>query len=166
MSDGAAWCDDTGTAAVETCAERIASALEVALGELEARFGEDMEDWRWGRAHVARFSSPILGQVPVIGEWLEVALETDGGEETVNRGGLSLRGPADRLFEHRLGATYRAIYDLADLDQSRFMIAGGQSGNPFSPYYGNLAEAWRDGLYVKLNADESRTKSRLVLEPR
>jgi penicillin amidase len=166
LREGETWCDDVGTDAAEACPERISAALEEALGEVEARFGADMAAWRWGEAHVARFSSPILGNLPVIGRWFDVALETDGGQETVNRGGLSLRGPEDQLFEHRHAATYRAVYDLADLDRSRFMIAGGQSGNPLSPHYGNLAEAWRDGLYVMLNVDESAALRRLVLETR
>ena len=34
---------------------------------------------------------------------------------------------------------------MANLDNSRFIIATGQSGNPFSPHYGDLVERWRDG---------------------
>jgi penicillin amidase len=45
------------------------------------------------------------------------------------------------------------------------MIATGQSGNPFSPFYGNLAEAWRDGIYLKLDGRPEEIAGRLLLEP-
>ena len=42
--------------------------------------------------------------------------------------------------------------DLSDLDGSRFVIATGQSGNPLSPRYRDLAAAWRDGQTLTLEA--------------
>jgi penicillin amidase len=166
LSGDEAWCDDIGSAPRETCAGQLATSLEVALDHLEARFGDEMADWRWGRAHLARFRDQVLGRVPLLGGVFETRVETDGGQDTVNRGGPRLWGPAERLFENRHVPTFRGLYDLADLDASRFMIAGGQSGNPLSPYYGNLVEAWRDGRYVTLAGDEDAARHRLVLQPR
>ena len=40
------------------------------------------------------------------------------------------------------GGGYRAIYNLADPDTSRFMIATGESGHIFSPHYRDLAPLW------------------------
>jgi penicillin amidase len=45
------------------------------------------------------------------------------------------------------------------------MITGGQSGNPLSPFYGGLVEAWRDGLYVKLDGQQTEAAHRLLLLP-
>jgi penicillin amidase len=73
-------------------------------------------------------------------------------------------------FAHRHGAGYRAVYDLADLDNSRFMIATGQSGNPLSPHYGDLVRPWRDGAHFRISRgkdDLARPAlGRLALEPR
>ena len=55
-----------------------------------------------------------------------------------------------RPFASVHGAGVRAIYDLADLDRSRFMIATGQSGNPRSAHYRDFIERWRDLEYVRL----------------
>ncbi len=72
-------------------------------------------------------------------------------------------------FQHLDGAGYRAIYDLADLDRSHFMIATGQSGNPLSPHYSDLLERWRDGRYIPIAgrpADLERgAVGKLVLRP-
>jgi penicillin amidase len=64
------------------------------------------------------------------------------------------------------GPGYRAVYDLADLDNSRFMIATGQSGNLLSPLYGNLTQRWRDGKYLKLVGDKTVPLRQLRLTPR
>ena len=91
-----------------------------------------------------------------------MALETDGGDTTLNRGGLRYSAPDDGLFENIHGPGYRALYDLSDLDNSRFVIATGQSGNPLSAFYGSLRERWRDGGYVTLSATQE-VAHRLIL---
>jgi penicillin amidase len=165
LTDGEAWCDDVESETQEGCAEQTANALEDALQDLAARFGNDMDDWRWGEAHMARLRHPVLGRIPLLGALTTRSIETDGGEDTVNRGGLRLAGNDPQVFEHRHGATFRAVYDLADLDQSLFMITGGQSGNPLSPFYGNLAEAWRDGIYLRLDGKPKVIAGRLRFDP-
>ena len=165
LSEGQDWCDDTGTAAREDCAGQMAGALEDALNLLETRFGQPLDDLRWGAAHVAQFSHPILSRVPYFDDLFGYEVETDGGDHTLNKAGASFRGAPDTLFEDIHGPGYRAVYDLADLDRSRFMIATGQSGNPFSPYYGNLATRWRDGKYVILDGKRTAEQDRLRLIP-
>ena len=163
---GDVWCDDVETPGTESCASLAGPALSAALAELEARFGPGIDDWRWGAAHVARFPHPVLRHIPVIGDWLEFAVEADGGFYTVNRGGPRLGGPPESRFEDRHGPGFRAVYDLADLDNSRFMIATGQSGNPLSAHYGSLATRWRDGEYLKLDGVGAAPRYRLGLSPR
>ncbi len=42
------------------------------------------------------------------------------------------------------GAGLRIITDLASPADARMIIAPGQSGNPLSPDYADLARRWRD----------------------
>ncbi len=165
LLQGEEWCDVTATEAVETCPGQLTAALDDALAELSARFGGDVDDWRWGEAHIARFHHPLLRYVPLAERIFGFPVETDGGSYTVNRGGARFDTVPERRFEHVHGPGFRAVYDLADLDNSRFMIATGQSGNPLSALYGSLAERWRDGAYVKLVGPEKAPEHRLVLNP-
>jgi penicillin amidase len=165
LTEGQEWCDDIGTAAREDCAGQMARALEDALDLLEARFGQPLDELRWGAAHVAQFPHPILSRMPYFDDLFGYGVATDGGDNTLNKAGASFRGAADSLFEDIHGPGYRAVYDLADLNRSRFMIATGQSGNPFSPHYGNLATRWRDGIYVILDGKETAAQDRLRLIP-
>ncbi|MFQ5773877.1 MAG: penicillin acylase family protein [Kiloniellaceae bacterium] len=165
LSDGQIWCDDVGTEAREGCAERLVDALEVALSDLAIRYPRPVGRLRWGEAHVARFAHPLLARMPVLGPIFGTAVETDGGSYTVNRGAVSFSDRSAYPFENVHGPGYRAVYDLADLDDSRFMIAFGQSGNPLSPFYGSLIGRWRDGDYVKLVGDATVPVKRLLLTP-
>lgn len=143
------WCDDTETEAAETCEDMLAASLSSALDRLEAKYGADPSEWRWGDAHRAPLDHPIFSRVPVIDRLFDLGLQTDGGEFTVNRGGMDV-GDAATPFAHVHGAGFRAVYDLADLTESQFMIATGQSGNPLSEFYGNLTLPWRDGDYLTI----------------
>jgi len=165
LEHDSAWCDDIETSEVEDCARQVPAALEVALDYLVERFGDDMASWRWGDAHSARFSHPVLSRIPVIGDFFTYSVAADGGEDTVNRATPRLGGTGESRFEDVHGAGFRGVYSLADLDRSRFMIATGQSGNPLSPHYGNLAPRWRDGMTVSLAPDSWALGEQLSLLP-
>jgi len=165
IANGSKWCDDTSTDETEDCDIQIVRALDVALDHLTERFGSDMSAWRWGKAHVARFSHPLLGRLPVLRDLFTYSVEADGGNDTVNRASPRLGGSPDTLFEDVHGAGFRAVYDLEELDRSRFMIATGQSGNPLSPLYGNMALRWRDGQSVSLAPGSWTLAEQLSLLP-
>ena len=48
---------------------------------------------------------------------------------------------------------YRGVYDLADPDSSVFIIDTGQSGQPLSRNYDDLAPIWRRGEYLPMSLD-------------
>ncbi len=108
------WCDDVTTPAKESCADRIALALVRALQEISKRQGDDIVRWRWGNVHRARFDHPLFSHVPLLDRFADLAIETDGGNDTVNRGLTA--GHGRNPFDHVHGAGFRAVYDLADLE--------------------------------------------------
>ena len=145
------WCDDVTTPARETCEERIATALDRALAWITRTHGRSPGDWRWGEAHQAKFSHPVLGKLWLIHRWSDLTLASDGDAFTINRG-LGAIGDEAEPFAHLHGAGFRAVYDLSDLDNSRFMQATGQSGNPLSGHYSDLGRRWRDGRTIRIPA--------------
>jgi penicillin amidase len=141
-----AWCDDIGTPeTIEDCDGRIELALRRATEDLAERFGKGLPNWHWGKAHMAHFDHRLFSLLAPVG----ISAETDGGEDTVNRGSFRVADP-EHPFRHVHGPGLRALYDLMDLDRSRFILATGQSGNPLSSHYGDMLPEWRDGRYVRL----------------
>ena len=131
---GAHWCDGD-------CGPLLDQALAESMAPYAARLGADPARWRWDDVHIATFADPVLAP-------LTRRIPQPGDDTTIFRGG-SRPGTLDAVH----GPGYRGVYDLADLDRSRFITAPGQSGNPLSPHAADLLERWRNGATVTIGRD-------------
>lgn len=165
--DDRSWCDDRDSARVETCATQIGEAFTRALDELQARFGDDLDAWRWGEAHVARAEHRPFSRLARLAPWFELRTPVGGDTYSVNVGRVGLRPDptTGELYLDEHGPGLRALYDLAERKRSRFVLLGGQSGLPFSADYRGLVEPWARGEYVPLWGDGERGRV-LELRPR
>jgi penicillin amidase len=167
IRDKPGWCDDGGTRQTETCEDAIAIALDRALDWIGQRQGPDMGTWQWGREHMAAHSHPLFDGVPLLGDLASVRYPSDGGAQTLNRAQPSYRG--DRPFDAVHGAGYRGVYDFSDLDNSRFAMPLGQSGNMLSPWARSFVDRWRTLSYVEIagtRAEVGRTAvGTIILAP-
>ena len=159
LSRGGHWCGD----GPDPCPAVLARALEEAVAELVPAFGPDPAAWRWGEAHRVRFPHLLFQFLPGIGRWFGTELPTPGDAYTVLRAGVRLNGP--RPFENVHGASFRGVYDLADLDASRFVIAPGQSGHPLSRHYRDFAPLWLAGGHVTIPARPESVVGTITLRP-
>jgi penicillin G amidase len=161
------WCDNVTTEdTIETCADLVDQALAKALADAHERFGDDMEAWRWDEAHPV-VNRHIPGSfLPIIGDALTIARPSSGGNHTINRGQHSIG--SNNPFNNVHAAGYRVVYDLANLDGSRYMISTGQSGNPFSEDFDHLATAWAAGGSIAITTDRENitTRSRMDIHPK
>jgi penicillin amidase len=149
---GADWCGGN-------CSVLLRDSLNQAVADLAGRFGDDPAAWRWGQAHQAVFAHPILRYVPVLGSLSTISVPSAGDDNTVGRGGT------DAALQSVHGAAFRGVYDLSDLDKSLFMIAPGQSGNPFSPHARDLVLRWRNGATITLGPVTAETSGTMRLTP-
>ena len=146
------WCDQQGTPALETCAQQIDAAFTRALEELQTRHGADVSKWQWGRAHQARSEHRPFSLVAPLARWFELRTPVGGDTFTVNVSRVGLRPSAktNELYLDEHGPSLRAIYDLGDSANSRFMHSSGQSGIAFSPLYRSFVEPWSRVEYLPL----------------
>jgi penicillin amidase len=129
------------------CSKMLAAALDKAIAELRRRFGPDMAQWRWGRAHIAIFDNPLYRRIPLLRRYLTPRIATSGGYDTLDRGPSTVQD--DRApFGQRFGAGLRIITDLAAPREARMMIVPGQSGNPLSRHFADLLRRWRDFAWL------------------
>lgn len=159
------WCDDVSTPQRETCDVVAASTLRDALSDLGRTLEPPLSGWRWDRLHWAIFPHQGFDGSAVLGPFLSRRVPNGGDWSTVNVGPFSFARP----FEQRSVASYRQIVDLANLDASRFIQAGGQSGHPLSPHYDDYLEDWRAVKYRPMRFErviiERERLSTLRLEP-
>jgi len=145
---GRDWCDDRATPARERCGEVLAAALAAALKDLERRYGADRSKWTWGSAHRAFGEHRPFGAFAGIGRFFNVEVASPGDAYTLNRGKTEFG--EEPPFANRHASSYRAIYDLADLDRSLYIHTTGQSGNPLSPFYRSFAKRWAEVEYIEI----------------
>jgi penicillin amidase len=151
------WCDVIQSAAVETCTDIARIALDEALIQLTEGYGDNLESWRWGDAHLAVHDHPVLGEVPFIRYFVNIRQSTSGGDDTLMRG--VTRGRGDEPFQNVHSAGYRGVYDFADPDSSVFITATGQSGHPLSRHYDDMGELWRRGEYIPMSLDPALARA-------
>ena len=137
----------------------LRDALREATGDLSARFGDDPAAWRWGEVHQAVFAHPILRAIPVLGSLTTISIPSPGDDNTLDRGGFNA------AFQSVHGASFRGVYDLADLDRSLFMVTPGQSGNPFSAHARDFVLRWRDGATITLGLTAAQVTGTVRLTP-
>jgi penicillin amidase len=146
-------------------AEDRDGALAAAWDRCVTDLGPEPEDWRWGDIHRARFAHP-LGRMPGL-EPLFVAADhaLGGNEQTVNNAGFEGEGS----FRVYVVPSWRAVYDLSDLDASAGILPTGQSGNPASPHWNDQTDLWAAGTLRPLpfsrTAVEAAATGRLALLP-
>jgi penicillin G amidase len=166
LEENGAWCDDVRTPRTESCAELLELSLDRALADVRRRYGDDAV---WGTAHEARLRHRPFSRVAGLQRIFDIRVPSAGGSYTINRGEMDWGDDAEP-FSNRHASSLRAIYDLADPQASLFIMPGGQSGNPLSAHYRDLAPLWARGEYLQMITDRTRLESlgvqRLVLKPR
>lgn len=165
------WCADVSrkeAVDAQGCATLLADALEDALDDLEQRYGANMEKWNWGEAHVARSEHRPFARMPALAYLFDVRVPTPGDTFTVNVGRHNLRDEKTP-YANRHAASLRALYDLSNLENSRFIHSTGQSGHVLSPRYRSFARRWAGVEYVPMqterNAVEQGVAATLTLLP-
>ncbi|RME63851.1 MAG: penicillin acylase family protein, partial [Alphaproteobacteria bacterium] len=163
-----AWCDDVTTVAMrEDCAEILARALDDAVAALAHEQGRDWRRWRWADVHRMVHQHQPMSDAPALAWLFELAMHQGGGPGAIDVAYPGLSTP--RPFDSVIGPSYRAIYDLAQPDQSLYVIPTGQSGQPLSRHYRDLSRIWRAQGYVRIPtqwaAASEGALGRLTLRP-
>jgi penicillin amidase len=83
-----------------------------------------------------------------------------GDDSTLFRAGMR---PGS--FDAGHGGSFRGVYDLADLERSRFVVAPGQSGHVLSWLARNFLQRWHDGAMIPLPARPGTVAVTLTLTP-
>jgi len=140
--------------------------LSAAVAETKKLLGPDRSKWRWGQLATVTFEHPFaqladeqlrrkmnVGPMPCSGDTTSVSLAYYRNED----------------FRVQLGASVRLIMDVGEWDRSLAANTPGQSGDPSSPHYRDLAPGWLSGTYFPLAysraAVERVTERRILLQP-
>ncbi|MFI9270703.1 penicillin acylase family protein [Kitasatospora sp. NPDC052896] len=150
----------------------LAEAMKDARQDLTAQLGKDTNTWSWGRLHPLNLKEQTLG------------VDNDSFASGVihrllNRGPYQIGGGSAAVDASSWNAaagyqvdwvpSMRMVVDLSDLDASRWILVGGESGHAFSPNYDDQTDLWSQGKMLTWvsspAAVDAATKNRLTLSP-
>jgi penicillin G amidase len=142
--------------------ETLASAFRDCI----ARMGRDTEAWAWAWLHTLQLEHPASERLRAAGFSPDVGpIPLGGSDSTVMKAAYR---PSD--FRIVSGAAVRLVMDVGDWDRSLWIASPGQSGDPRSPHYADLAPLWARGEHVPMvysaAAVDDVTVERIALTPR
>jgi penicillin amidase len=125
----------------------LLTTLKSAFAEARERQGADASAWAWGKLHHGCFEHALSAVAePALRASLDAGPFAKGGSSSTPM------HTGYRLDNFRIihGASFRLVVDVGNWDASLCMNSPGQSGDPRSPHYRDLAPLWAKGEYVPL----------------
>jgi penicillin G amidase len=160
------WFDDvTTTDTRETMPDMLYRAAREAHRDLASRFGGNLTQWQWGKAHTIEFVSPIRRNGFGKGLLGGGRHPMSGSGETLLRGQYDFKQPFDISFS----ASLRMVADLNDPDKVLAVIPGGVSGRVFHPHAKDQIDAFISGekqyWWFSDKEIKAHMQSELILRP-
>jgi len=143
----------------------LKEAFTKAIASLEKRLGSDMANWQYGQAQ-----NKHSQMNHALGHLVSDSLKAFMNLGPLPRGGNGYTpGASGNILRQSHGASFRIIVNTGDWDATLGTNAPGQSGDPASPFYGNLFESWaRDEFFPLYYSKEKIIENqayRLLLRP-
>lgn len=162
--DAPVW-DDVRTPERESRTDIMRAAFEDAAGEAFERWGDDVDEWRWGEVRPFVLRHLFSGGGGPLAWWLDSdPYPVGGGPETVFKNQFARADRAE--LRPVLGPVLRFTIDFAEPWKATYSMAGGESGWPSSPFYGNLVPDWAVGRGRRLTPPPSKRDVTMRLLPR
>lgn len=106
-----------------------------------------MRGWSWGRVRPLTLQHPAGGQ-RLLNRIFNLGPFPWGGDaNTIGQAAVHLANPITTSF---CVASMRMVVDVGDWSASRFILPGGQSGNPLSPHYADQLPLWQSGKGIPI----------------
>ena len=125
----------------------LLASLKSGWEEMETLQGSEPSMWQWGKLHHNLSEHPFAAVVDdATRARINVGpIAKDGSEHTPSQ---SLARASD--FRQLNGPSVRVVVDVGHWDDARAVNHPGQSGDPASAHYRDLAPLWSDGRYFPL----------------
>lgn len=149
-SNATSWFDDIITPEIESKEQIIIKSFIEAVNYLTEKFGDDITKWKWGDIHKVTFKHLFAGKSKILDKLINIGPFSIGGDQTTL---FNTSFKYEGNFENFLGPSMRQIVNMANLENSKIVIPGGQSGNIGHKNYKDQALLWLFGEYVDFNTD-------------
>ena len=134
--------------AEETRNQFLSKCFDQAFEKMKNKFKdvkqyEDFRQWNYGQLNYKhiQFEHPLA-------KWTDSSTRKKLNLQAYPRGGNGYTvGSTGSAENQQSGASFRVLMDTKDWDKTLMINTPGQSGDPNSPFYGNLLEKWANDGY-------------------
>jgi penicillin amidase len=139
--------------------DEMLDALASVAKDLRTRFGSEPQKWHWGQIRPLTLEHP-MGRVKALAPLFNRGPFAWGGDaNTISQTGGA---PGRASGDPPVIASLRAVIEVGDWENVRFVLPGGQSGDPFSPHYDDLVSLWKRGDGVTIAWSEESVRRAAV----
>ncbi len=143
----------------------LKESFNYALAAMREKLGSDVRNWQYGQA---AFKHALIRHP--LGAAVNMDWEKKLNHGPLPRGGYSYTPAANGYGDNNSsGASFRILVDTENWERTLGINNPGQSGNPESPFYGNLFEPWANDQFFNVHFEKCKIKSstyeQLILEP-
>ena len=119
--------------------QQLQAAFEQTLTQLTAKFGNNMQNWQWGKVNELAIEHPFAKQIPLLSKLLNMPTAPGFGDSYM---------PA--VQKTSFGASQRFIAQPGHLESAILTVPGGQSGHPLSEFYRAGFDEYVEGKHTPL----------------
>jgi penicillin amidase len=143
----------------------MADALAAVVESLRAVHGNQPRRWAWGRVRPLTLRH-LLDRRPPLDRIYNLGPIPWGGDANTLSQASAM--PLDPEGNPGFVASVRMVVEIGAWEETRFILPGGQSGNPFSRHYADQYPLWRrgEGVPIPWSEEAVRQASRQTLELR
>ncbi len=160
------WWDDVHTDYTENKSDIVEKSFKNAVAFLENQFGQNVSEWTWNKAISLEHGHALAAGGEILRSFFNVGtFETNGGSEVLNNQIFNIEDSG--IYNVIGGPSTRRIIDFSDIENSMSILPTGQSGNVFSEFYGDQAEKFVTGQFVKMKMNKEeiqQSNNKLVLK--
>src|SRR5579871_2825993 len=125
----------------------IADAATVVIQRLRKKFGRRPRAWAWGRVRPLMLVHATGTKPPLDRIFNRGPFAFGGDASTIPQASVDFLDP----LGNAIGVpNLRMVLDVGNWEAGRFVLAGGQSGNPMSPHYDDQIDLWQRGESIAI----------------
>ena len=131
--------------------DELLELVDSTISYFETDDGAELKDQTWGDRNVLAMRHPLSRAVPALSRWLDMPQQPLPGDSDMPR----VQSPG-------WGASERLAVSPGREEEGYFHMPAGQSGHPFSPFFGAGHDAWVEGKPTPLLPGPAESVLRLV----